>query len=301
MAWNDPKIKIANQNAWRRRATKERMGINSLRIDPDHEMRQAVYWICTIPRDAWEPCQPEGCSYIVGQPERGEETGYLHWQVLAAFTNKRSRRQVKDAFGVEGMHCEPTRSAAAREYVLKEETRDGEQFEFGELSIRRNFATDWDCVKRLAKAGQLDMVPSDIYIRYYRTLRAIASDHQTVTGIEKSVVVYYGPTGTGKSRRAWLEAGDTAYPKDPRSKFWCGYAGGTNIIIDEFRGGIDVSHMLRWLDRYPVRVEIKGSSVPLMAEKIWITSNLHPLMWYPDLDSQTQDALMRRLTIEEMQ
>jgi len=55
--------------------------------------------------------------------------------------------------------------------------------------------------------------------------------------------------------------------------------------------------MLRWLDRYPVNVEIKGSSVPLLAENIWITSNIPPSMWYPDLDHETYLALERRLEI----
>jgi len=111
------------------------------------------------------------------------------------------------------------------------------------------------------------------------------------------VWVFWGPTGTGKSRRAWVEAGMDAYSKDPRSKFWCGYIGQRNIVIDEFRGGIDLSHMLRWLDRYPVRVEIKGSSRPLLAEKIWITSNLSPDEWYPESDSESVRALRRRLTV----
>lgn len=72
------------------------------------------------------------------------------------------------------------------------------------------------------------------------------------------------------------------------------------VIIDEFRGDIDVSHLLRWLDRYPVIVEIKGSSLPLVAERIYITSNLHPLAWYPNLDPLTQEALLRRLEINEI-
>jgi len=73
--------------------------------------------------------------------------------------------------------------------------------------------------------------------------------------------------------------------------------GESNVVIDEFRGGIDISHMLRWCDRYPVRVELKGSSAPLKAVKIWITSNLHPNDWYPDLDEETKAALRRRMTI----
>lgn len=43
--------------------------------------------------------------------------------------------------------------------------------------------------------------------------------------VERVVQVYWGTTGTGKSHRAWAEAGITAYPKDPLSKFWDGYRG----------------------------------------------------------------------------
>jgi hypothetical protein len=113
-------------------------------------------------------------------------------------------------------------------------------------------------------------------------------------------MVFWGLTGTGKSMRAWDEAGLMAYPKDPRTKFWCGYGSQEHVVIDEFRGGIDVSHMLRWLDRYPVIVEIKGASVVLRATHIWITSNIHPKAWYPLLDDATYEALERRLTITEI-
>lgn len=115
--------------------------------------------------------------------------------------------------------------------------------------------------------------------------------------MERTCHVYWGATGTGKSRRAWELAGMDAYSKDPRSKFWCGYFGQDKVVIDEFRGGIDVSHLLRWLDRYPVSVEIKGSSVPLAAREYYITSNLNPRQWYPDIDEETLNALLRRLNI----
>jgi len=68
------------------------------------------------------------------------------------------------------------------------------------------------------------------------------------------------------------------------------------VVIDEFRGQIGISHMLRWLDKYPVVVESKGSNCVLAVEKIWITSNLSPDEWYPDLDEETKLALRRRFT-----
>lgn len=140
-------------------------------------------------------------------------------------------------------------------------------------------------------------IPANIRVVSYRTIRGIAADYDTPKAIVRTVRVFWGPTGTGKSRLAWQEAGMDAYPKNPRSIFWCGYQGQNHVIIDEFRGGIDIAHLLCWFDRYPVRIETKGSSRPLFAQYIWITSNLDPSSWYPEIDFVTRDALMRRLEI----
>lgn len=204
-----------------------------------------------------------------------------------------------DVFGP--FHAEPSRSAAANEYVWKDDTAvAGTRFELGKRPMQRGDSADWDKVRADAVAGRFDEIPSDIYIRNYGNLRRISSDNAQPAAIERVVTVYWGPTGTGKSRRAWEEAGIDAYPKDPRTKFWDGYRGQRHVVIDEFRGDIDIAHVLRWFDRYPVIVEIKGSSVVLSATHIWITSNLPPEMWYPNLDPQTRQALYRRLNINEI-
>jgi hypothetical protein len=88
-----------------------------------------------------------------------------------------------------------------------------------------------------------------------------------------------------------------AFSKDPRTKFWCGYRGQRKVVVDEFRGGIDIAHILRWCDRYPVQVEVKGASCPLVADEIWFTSNVDPRQWYPGLDELTLEALLRRFNI----
>jgi len=155
---------------------------------------------------------------------------------------------------------------------------------------------DWQKIKSAAMDGDLDSIPEDIFIRYYSSLRTIRADYAGASAIEKRVYVFYGATGTGKSRTAWESGGPDSYPKDPRSKFWCGYRGQRVVIIDEFRGGVDVAHLLRWLDRYPLFLEIKGASVPAKFDTVYITSNLHPEQWYPDLDAETKLALIRRFT-----
>lgn len=258
---------------------------------------QGIYWLLTIPHAHFTPFLPESVQYIKGQLEQGGTTDYLHWQLLVAFKSKCRLRHVKDTFGDEA-HAELSRSSAANDYVWKDETSvHNTRFEIGTLKLKRNSQTDWDSVKSDAQRGRLDSIPSDIFVRYYSSLRRIGADYMQPIAIERTVFCYWGATGTGKSRRAWEEAGIDAYPKDPRSKFWDGYRSQPNVVFDEFRGGIDIAHLLRWFDRYPVIVEIKGSSVPLSATRIWITSNLPPHEWYPELDAETLAALMRRLTI----
>lgn len=260
-------------------------------------MNQARFWLLTIPHADFLPYLPPNVDYIRGQLERGNDTGYLHWQILVHFSRKLRLRGVKSIFG-NSTHAEPSRSDAARDYVWKDDTAIATtRFELGRPPLRRDRPEDWNAIRDYAKRGRLDDIPADIYCRMYSNFKKIAVDHMVPIGIERTITVYWGRTGTGKSRRAWEEASMDAYPKDPRTKFWDGYRDHRNVVMDEFRGGIDIAHLLRWFDRYPVVVEVKGSSVVLKAERIWITSNIDPRNWYPDLDDETKQALLRRLTI----
>lgn len=257
--------------------------------------RQGIFWLLTIPHHQFTPWLPPCCSWIRGQLELGE-SGFLHWQVLVAFSEKKSLVQVRAVFGP--VHSELSRSEAASAYVFKDDTRiEGTKFEFGSKPFRRNSRPDWDAIWASAVSGAIADVPTNLRLVHYRTLRQVAADHSRPVAIDRRVFVFWGVTGTGKSRRAWEEAGLDAYCKDPRSKFWCGYQDQQHVILDEFRGGIDPSHVLRWLDRYPCIVEVKGSSRPLLATTIWITSNVSPDDWYPELDAETRLALRRRFSL----
>lgn len=267
----------------------------------DTRTNRARYWIFTINHTDWQPPTelPNGVSFIAGQLEVGEG-GYQHWQGVIYFKEKKRFGTAK-SFLCNTAHIEPTRSDAALDYVQKDDTSvEGTRFKLGTLPPKMSSAVDWESIRSEAKAGRLDFLPANIYVQHYRSLKQIAADNATADPTLKNVRVYWGTTGIGKSRRAWYEAGFQAYPKDPRTKWWCGYRTQKHIVMDEFRGGIDIAHMLRWLDRYPSLLETKGSTIPCSFTDVWITSNLHPRDWYPDLDELTKDALLRRLHIEEM-
>lgn len=249
----------------------------------------------TIPHHCFTPYLPPGTVWIRGQLERGDG-GFLHWQLMVAFATKSSCAVVRRIFGP--YHAELSRSTAASEYVWKDATCIvGTRFQLGIQPTARNSTTDWDAIWALAKTGELESIPASVRVQSYRTLRAIGTDYAQAVAVVRRVRVYWGLTGTGKSRLAWEQAGLDAYPKDPLTKFWCGYRDQLNVVIDEFRGGVHISHFLRWTDRHPVIVEVKGGSQVLRATNIWLTSNLNPRDWYPEIDEATRDALFRRLEI----
>ena len=68
------------------------------------------------------------------------------------------------------------------------------------------------------------------------------------------------------------------------------------MIIDEFEGELPLRILLRMLDGHPLKMEIKGGYTHPVWEQVIITSNHHPLDWYPNADEHKRGALLRRLT-----
>ena len=112
----------------------------------------------------------------------------------------------------------------------------------------------------------------------------------------KSIVnVFWGETGTGKTRKAFEEASTDLYVHSG-GKWFDGYEGQENVIFDEF-GGSDFAlrYFLQLIDRYPMKVPVKGGFVEWVPKKIWITANYSPKDWYSSAKEEHQKALMRRI------
>ena len=77
--------------------------------------RQGTLWMGTLPDVAWEPCLPEGISYIRGQKERGAG-GLEHFQVFFILPRKASLSAVSQLWRPYVGHWELTRSAAIEDY-----------------------------------------------------------------------------------------------------------------------------------------------------------------------------------------
>jgi len=85
----------------------------------------------------------------------------------------------------------------------------------------------------------------------------------------------YGPTGVGKSKFAFQSCADP-WVSGKNGKWFEGYDAHEDVIFDDFRSDFcDFHILLRLLDRYPYRIEVKGASRQFLARRIFITS-CHP-------------------------
>lgn len=112
---------------------------------------------------------------------------------------------------------------------------------------------------------------------------------------EVEVFVIWGPAGSGKTRSV-VEKEDDLYICDMVGDgWWDGYENEKAILFDDFYGGVQYGKMLRYLDGYNVRLNVKGKSCQANWERVYITSNEPPEQWYAGIGNE-KDALLRRIT-----
>jgi len=181
-------------------------------------------------------------------------------------------------------------------------SKDGKVVEYGKPPQKSGKRTDIDYIKQCVK----DNTPVQeviANITSYNQLKLFESlqKYKSVEPIrDVSVYWYYGQTGSGKTYTAihkskMIDPSDNPYITGRDLKWWDGYYGQKCVIIDDFRGDFCTYHeLLRILDKYAYRLQIKGSSVNLEATHIFITSCFHPSKVYRTLEDIGQ--LMRRIT-----
>lgn len=88
------------------------------------------------------------------------------------------------------------------------------------------------------------------------------------------------------------------YVKPSYNTWWDGYRGEPVVIIDEYSGQWNIDYLLLVLDRYPMKVEVKGGTTNLAARSILMTSNVPPAEWYLNASLEKKAALARRISQE---
>jgi len=242
------------------------------------------------------------CVYVVVGKELGEEGKTPHLQGYIVFKSLKSLAQMKELWDAR-VHWEAARgdSRANLDYCSKE----GEWEERGirpatqkEKGIKG--AEKWEIMLAEARAsGEV----SDPYIQFsgYKHVRhhyvlAKGKDMKTLTGDLEHVWIW-GPTGTGKSRKAF-EENPGAYIKDG-SKWWDDYEYEDIVVIDDLEPEDAAAGQLKkWADRYPFKAEYKGGSMKIRPRRIIVTSNYSPrMMWARE---QVWGPIERKFEVIEM-
>ena len=78
-------------------------------------------------------------------------------------------------------------------------------------------------------------------------------------------------------------------------KWWDGYSGQETVVLDDFKDyAMPLVELQRLLDWYPLWVEVKGGSVPMLAKRYVLTANTSPEDWY--LKADVHRTIWRRVT-----
>lgn len=263
------------------------------------------------------------CEYFCGQLERGADTGALHLQLMWK-RGRKVRPHVHNSLPIfdlgRGNYIRKCLDVkGAHEYCMKEDTRVQGPVEWGDFADahKPGKRSDLDQVYALVKEGKslteiADENPAAV-IRYGAGIERLRRELDPPGAVVEGREVYlcWGKPGCGKSywvRRAvdndkgargnvgelWVR------PSGGGGAWFDGYKGQPVALFDEFKGRASntrLDHVLQWIDEYPARVEVKGSTTWFTAKWIWFTTNTHPRDWY-DYSKRSEEwgALKRRFT-----
>lgn len=235
---------------------------------------------------------------IVGWETSSTGTPHLQGYVELA---KRQRLNWLKIHISERAHWEVAR--ASRDSNVTYCKKDGDYVEVGKPSeSHQGKRTDIEAAKAIIDSGRgIEDVADECFgtfLRYERGIRAYY-DMQTVQRDWKTdVYVYWGPTGTGKTRRVHEDEEDLWVASDNSLKWFDGYNGQEAVLFDDFVSirNDKFGFLLQLLDRYPMRVPVKGRFVNWAPKRIYFTSNLPVEEWYTGVKPAQIAALNRRIT-----
>jgi len=238
--------------------------------------------------------------FAIWQREIGENETE-HYQMYVEMKTQSTFKQIQVAidFEEEKPHIESRRGTQkqAIDYCSKEDTRVDGPWSHGEKKAGQGERTDVIALHDAVRAKRSFSSMCEEFpqmIKYHRGVRTMLDSLAPKRQKKTKCLWLWGPTGTGKSRTAWQLCPD-AYEKPGGTPWWDGYDSEKCVIIDDLRGDTFKFHeLLKLLDRYPLKLPVKGGHCQFCAEIVIITSSMRP----DDMYSRSEEdmaQLMRRI------
>lgn len=243
--------------------------------------------------------------YAVWQEETCPTTLRPHLQGYVYIKHPTTMKVVKELLDAPGAHLSIARGTPSsnRVYCTKEETRiPGTAFrEIGVMpqqGKRIDLILLQDALTRGATPQEIATNHFDLWLRYPRIYERWSTDIivPRATGLF-SCTLLYGAPGLGKS--LWVDRFVPGGYRKPVGLWYDGYRGERAIILDDFRGhSMSFTEFKLLVDRYPLRVQVKGSFCHMAATEFYITSNYRPEEWWDKdkIGPSGVTALKRRIT-----
>lgn len=233
----------------------------------------------------------------------GRETGASGTPHLQGYVSLASKQRLSwlKANLSEGAHFEVRRGTQAQaiDYCKK----DGDFQEFGTVPVsKQGQRTDLEKAKALIDDGHTIVDVAEecfaVFAKYERALRSYALMKATKRNWVTEVFVYWGTTGTGKTRRVHDQEEDLWVACDNQLRWFDGYEGQEAVLFDDFVSikNEKFGFLLQLLDRYEMRVPVKGGFVNWSPKRVYFTSNLRFDEWFTGVSPSSFDALKRRIT-----
>lgn len=236
--------------------------------------------------------------YIVIGNEICPKTGRPHGQGFIQFHKPQRRTAVAKILG----KCAFFACKGSALQNVKYCTKDGKYQEFGE-AVLQGQRTDLMKIKdEIDNGASLEKLYSDHFetvCRYRNGIKEYKKiiDHKRNKQFRHvETHVYAGPTGVGKTRKAFEENPNAFLLTGDRLQWFDGYEGEKTLIIDEYDNQIKITELLNLLDGYPLRLPIKGSFTYAGWTKVIITTNLTSRQMHVHAKPAHREALKRRIT-----
>lgn len=143
-----------------------------------------------------------------------------------------------------------------------------------------------------------DMIPNNQDLRFAQNL-SMYVDHPVVKLNKPEIWWLYGLTNTFKSKSAvemGVAKGYRVFMQKSSDTWWAGYTDQECVILDDVRSTYcTFTRMLDLLDRYYVCVQVKGTTFPLNAKMIIVTSAYHPSVVWRNKTDENLAQLIRRI------
>lgn len=252
------------------------------------------FWCFTInnPGEALDPENWEILpTFLIYQLEAGEDRATPHFQGYVAFPRQLRLGQVSRILPRAHLEARRGTHSQAVEYCSKSDTRVDGPWRYGDdsgLSGRQGRRHDLERLREdIIEGASLAEIASNYFtqfMRYHRGIQAsrllLAGPDSSVPRLPPEILVLVGPTGSGKS--SWVLRHFPGAYWATILPWFDGYDFVTHktVVFDDFQGGYPFRGLLRLLDRYPSRVQIKGSSAIFPPQVVVFTSNVHPRAWY---------------------